>query len=184
MVAHKKHKPSCKVWIECDGEPVLGKGGAEILEGITSEKSLSKAAQKVGMSYRYVWNYIQKTEKILGDPIVETFKGGKTGGGAQLTPLGQSLLAEYRKLEGYLLDVLSIESMGQVENVKLSARNSLKGKVITVEKGVNTAKVKIEIKVPTLITAVITKDAAEDLDLKKGDEVQAFVKATEVMIGK
>lgn len=184
MVAQKKHKPSCKVWIECDGKPVLGKGGAEILEGIASEKSLSKAAQKLGMSYRYIWNYIQKAEKTLGEAIVETHKGGKTGGGTQLTQLGQNLLTEYRQLESYLCEVLSAENMAQVKNVKLSARNSLKGKVIAVEKGVVTAKVKIEIQVPTTITAVITKEAAEDLDLKTGDEVQAFVKATEVMIGK
>ncbi len=181
MVARKKHKPSCKVWIECDGKPVLGKGGAEILEGIASEKSLSKAAQKLGMSYRYVWNYIQKTEKILGETIVETHKGGRTGGGAQLTRLGQSLLSEYRQLESYLCDVLSTENMGQV---KLSTRNSLKGKVISVEKEVITAKIKIEIQAPTTITAAITKEAAENLNLKAGDEVQAFVKATEVMIGK
>ena len=64
--------------------------------------------QKVGMSYRYVWNYIQKIEKAVGEPIVETHKGGKTGGGgAQLTELGKNLLAEYRQLEGYLSDVLA-----------------------------------------------------------------------------
>ncbi len=184
MVVQKKHKPSCKVWIECNGKPVLGKGGADILEGISSEKSLNKAAQKLGMSYRYVWNYIQKTEKALGEPIVETYKGGKTGGGAKLTQRGQSLLAEYKQLEGYLSDVLSAESMGQVKNMKLSARNSLKGKVVALEKGDMTAKIKIEIQIPTMITAVITKEAAEDLNLKVGDQVQAFVKATEVMIGK
>jgi hypothetical protein len=37
MLIHKKHTPSCKVWIECDGKPVLGKGGAEILQGIKEE---------------------------------------------------------------------------------------------------------------------------------------------------
>jgi molybdopterin-binding protein len=74
--------------------------------------------------------------------------------------------------------------MGQVKNMKLSARNSLKGKVVALEKGDMTAKIKIEIQIPTMITAVITKEAAEDLNLKVGDQVQAFVKATEVMIGK
>lgn len=185
MVSQKKHKPSCKVWIECDNKPVLGKGGADILEGINTEKSLTKTAKKLGMSYRYVWNYIKKTERTLGEPIVQTYKGGKIGGGgANLTPLGTSLLSEYKQLEEYLNEILSEEKASDVRKLKLSARNCIKGKVSSVEKGIITAKIKIEIQVPTTITAVITKDAAEDLNLKIGDEVQAIIKATEVLIGK
>ncbi len=68
--------------------------------------------------------------------------------------------------------------------MKLSARNQLKGKIVSVEKGVITAKVKVEVMVPATITAVITKEAVEDLGLKVGDEVAAIVKSTEVIIGK
>ncbi len=185
MLNRKKHIPSCKAWIECDGKPILGKGGAEILAKIDSEKSLTKAAEKAGMSYRYVWNYVQKIEKALGEPIVETYKGGKTGGGgAKLTTLGENLLTEYKQLEGFLSQVLSEAKGSEVKSLKLSARNNFKGKVVSVEKGVITGKVKIEIKVPATITAVITKEAIEDLDIKVGDEVTAIVKSTEVMIGK
>jgi molybdopterin-binding protein len=68
--------------------------------------------------------------------------------------------------------------------VKLSARNNLKGKVVSVEKGIITAKVKVEITAPATITSVITKESVEDLDIKVGDEVAVVVKSTEVMIGK
>ncbi len=67
--------------------------------------------------------------------------------------------------------------------MKISARNQLKGKLLEVEKEGLIAKVKIAIE-PTTITAVITKEAAESLGLKKDDMVLAIVKATEVMIGK
>lgn len=185
MVTHKKHQPSCKVWLECNGKPVLGKGGAEILQGIHTEKSLTKAAEKVGMSYRYVWNYIQRIEKALGEPIVETYKGGKRGGGgARLTEMGKNLITEYEQLEGYLNEVLGKGKTLEVKGLKLSARNKFQGKVVSVEKGIITARVKIEVKVPTTITSVITKDAVEDLDIKVGDEVTAIVKSTEVIIGK
>jgi molybdate transport system regulatory protein len=185
MLTDKKHNLSCKVWIDCGGKPVLGKGGAQILEGINSEKSLTKGAEKIGMSYRYVWNYIQKIEKAVGKPVVETYKGGKTGGGgAKLTETGKELLEEYRQLEAYLSDVLVKGKVLEVKDLKLSARNNFKGKVVAVEKGVITAKVIIEVKVPTKVTAVITKEAVEDLDLKVGDEVTAIVKSTEVIIGK
>ncbi len=68
--------------------------------------------------------------------------------------------------------------------MKLSARNQFKGKVLSVDKGIITAKVKVEVKTPVTVTAVITKEAVEDLDVKVGDEVNAIMKSTEVMISK
>jgi molybdopterin-binding protein len=68
--------------------------------------------------------------------------------------------------------------------LKLSARNGLKGKVISVEKGIITAKVKVQIMAPAVVTSVITKEAVEDLEIKVGDEVEAIIKSTEVLIAK
>ena len=185
MLTHKRHKPSCKVWIEYDGKPVLGKGGAEILKAIAEEQSISKAAVKLGMSYRYVWNYLQKIRGALGEPVVLTFKGGKTGGGgAKLTELGRSVLEEYQRVEGYLSEVLSDTACWEVLGLKLSARNQLKGKVTSVETDGVTAKVKVEIEAPAVVTSVITKEAVEDLGVKVGDQVNVVVKSTEVMIAK
>jgi len=185
MLANKKHKPLCKVWIEYKDKPLIGKGGAEILEAIDKKNSISKAAETLGMSYRYVWNYLHDIQKTLEEPIVETFKGGKSGGGgARLTDIGRSLLEEYKQVESYLGKVLSDSGSLEVKGLKLSARNRFKGKVLSVEKGVITAKVKVEVKVPVTITAVITKEAVEDLDIKVGDEVEAIMKSTEVMIAK
>jgi molybdate transport system regulatory protein len=180
-----KHRLSCKIWLEHKGKPLIGKGGAEILEAVDQESSLSRAAEKLGMSYRYLWNYLREIQKALGEEIVETYKGGKSGGGgAKLTGLGKSLLLEYRQAESYLEKILSEQGRLEVKSLKISARNRLKGKVVAVEKGLITAKVKVEVKVPVTVTAVITKDAVEDLDVKVGDEVEAIVKSTEVMIAK
>jgi molybdate transport system regulatory protein len=185
MLTHKKHKPLCKIWIEYKGKPLIGKGGAQILEQIGKVESISKAAEKLGMSYRYVWSYLQKIEKTIGEPIIETHRGGKSGGGgAKLTKLGKSLLEEYRRIEGYLGEVLFDEEYWEAVGLKISARNRLKGKVIAVEKEALTAKIKVEISVPTLVTALISREATEELDIKVGDEVEAVIKATEVMIAK
>jgi len=185
MLTNRKHKPSCKVWIEYNGKPVLGKGGAEILKAIAKDQSISKAAEKLSMSYRYVWNYLQKIQKAVEAPIVETFKGGKAGGGgAKLTALGQNLLEEYQRVEGYMREVLADQEYWEVLGLKISARNQLKGKVLSIEKDGITAKVKVEIKAPVVVTAVITKEAVEELGVKVGDEVNAVIKSTEVMIAK
>jgi molybdate transport system regulatory protein len=185
MLTQKKHKSSFKIWLEYKGKPLLGKGGAEILENIREEESISKAARKLRMSYRYVWGYIQNVQKALGEPVLETFRGGRSGGGgARLTRRGESLLHEYDRLEDYLSEVLSNRGYWEVESLKISARNRLKGKVVSVEKDGITAKVKIEVSAPAVVTAVITKEALEDLNVKVGDTVEAIVKATEVMIAK
>jgi len=185
MLANKKHTLSCKAWLEYKGKPLIGKGGAEILEAIDKENSISKAAEILGMSYRYVWNYIQEIQNAMEEQIVETYKGGKAGGGgAKLTDLGKSLLGEYKQAQIYLDKVLSDPRYLEVKSLKLSARNQFKGKVLAVEKGVITAKVKVEVKMPVTVTAVITKEAVDELDIKVGDEVTAIVKSTEIMIAK
>ncbi|UCB60615.1 MAG: ModE family transcriptional regulator, partial [Candidatus Bathyarchaeota archaeon] len=61
MIIRSKSRPVAKVWLEFKGEPLLGEGGAEILEAIKREKAISRAARSIGMSYRYVWNYLAKT---------------------------------------------------------------------------------------------------------------------------
>ena len=68
--------------------------------------------------------------------------------------------------------------------MKLSARNVLKGKVIAVIKGVTTYNVKIDLGHGIVITSSITVEAAKDLNLKKGDEAYAIIKASEVIVGK
>ena len=185
MLSRSKHRPSGKIWIEYNGKPLLGKGGAKILESIKEEKSISKAAKKLGMSYRYVWGYTQNMEKTLGEPVLETFRGGTSGGGgARLTECGESLLDEYGRLENYLNEIFANKGHLEVKNLKISARNRLKGKVVSVEKDGITAKVKIDVTVPSVVTAVITKEAVEDLKIKVGDTVEAIIKSTEVMIAK
>ena len=66
----------------------------------------------------------------------------------------------------------------------ISARNQLKGKVTGVDLGAVMANIKIEVSEPNVITAVITKESAENLGLSEGDDVTAIIKSTEVIVGK
>ena len=68
--------------------------------------------------------------------------------------------------------------------MKLSARNQFKGKVVDVTRGATTSHVRIDIGQGVIITSSITNEAVADLDLKKGDEAWAVIKASDVMIGK
>lgn len=124
-------------------------------------------------------------KKALHEPIVHTHKGGtKGGGGAELTSLGESLLKEYKRVEAYIGEVLEDKEYWVAATLKISARNRLKGIVKSVDKGDIIAKVKVEVKTPSVITALISREAVEDLKIKTGDNVEAVIKATEIMIAK
>ncbi len=66
--------------------------------------------------------------------------------------------------------------------MRLSARNQLAGTVVSVTKGIVTAKVVVRLAGGNEIVSVITVDSVKALRLKKGSKVKAIVKATEVMI--
>jgi len=128
MSASETHDYSFRIWIEKRGEPILGKGGADILEQIEKEESITKAATKLGMSYRYVWSYLQRINRTLGKPVTDTFKGGKSGGGgARLTLTGKELLTEYRRIEEVLNKTLAeLEHRGSLGSNQLQKPPSWK----------------------------------------------------------
>ena len=66
--------------------------------------------------------------------------------------------------------------------MKLSTRNQLAGAVAEVHHGEIMTSVKVTLKGGDTITAAITREAAEELDLKPGDSATVLVKATEVML--
>lgn len=66
--------------------------------------------------------------------------------------------------------------------MKISARNVLKGKIVSVEKGATTAHVKIEVGPGQVITSSITNQSVDDLKLQIGSEAYAVVKSSDVMI--
>jgi len=115
--------------------------------------------------------------------FLKTRKGGKAGGGgAQITEVGERLLKEFLRVKK-TLSTSSLDEYGW-ENLfaKISARNKIE--VISVEKDKVSAVVKIRIDVPCIITAFITREAVEELGIKKGDRATAVIKATEVMVSK
>jgi len=137
------------------------------------------------MSYRHAWGVIKEAESMIGQPLLETHKGGKAGGGgASLTEAGKAFLRDFSRVKESISKV-SLDEFGWEDLfVKFSARNRIEGEVISVEKDRVSAVVKIKVDVPHVVTAFITREAVEDLEIKKGDRAAAVIKATEVMVSK
>jgi len=101
---HNAHriKIRTKVWLEKEGRPVLGAGKLNLLRAVEKEGSISKAAKRVGMSFRRAWGSLDSAEKNIGVKLLERKKGGAGGGSSTLTQQARDLIAKFDQLMGEL----------------------------------------------------------------------------------
>lgn len=81
------------------GPDAFGPGKAELLRHIAATGSIRTAASELGMSYNRAWQLVTVMNDLFNGPLVERVRGGGTGGGASLTPLGEEVLARYTRME-------------------------------------------------------------------------------------
>ncbi len=92
--------PNFKLWLEHEGVYVFGPGAYALLERIHTTGSITQAAKDLKMSYRYAWGVIRKIETTLDAKVIESYKGGKQGGGgATITEYGLSLMELYSQVK-------------------------------------------------------------------------------------
>jgi molybdate transport system regulatory protein len=77
----------------------VGPGKVDLLEAIGATGSISGAARSLGMSYRRAWLLVDTMNRCFRTPVVQAEAGGKRGGGAQLTRLGEQVIRRYRRIE-------------------------------------------------------------------------------------
>ena len=84
-----------------NGSPAaFGPGKAELLRHIAATGSIRTAATELGMSYNRAWLLVKGMNKLFSEPLLAVARGGGSGGGAALTPLGEDVLARYTRMEG------------------------------------------------------------------------------------
>ncbi len=177
-------QPTFSLVLEDGTGAIIDHKDAVLLHNIGEKSSIAAAARDAGISYRNAWDRIKAIQTKLGRNIVVAQVGGKEGGGARLTPEGQSLISQYRRMNNYLFSALGDKDFWQHVSYRLSARNRLKAKIIDVQRGPITSEVKMSLGPSGHLTSIISNDAVEDLQLKPGDRVDAIIKATEVIIAK
>jgi molybdate transport system regulatory protein len=95
-----------RCWIDVDGERFFGPGRAELLQRIHETGSISKAAKSMGMSYKKAWAMVDGLNTQGQKPYVMAHKGGKRGGGAEVTTSGLKMLAAYQKLSNKVYSIV------------------------------------------------------------------------------
>jgi molybdate transport system regulatory protein len=91
--------PVARLRIILGGDIALGPGKADLMEIIRETGSIAAAGRRMGMSYKQAWLLVETMNVCFARPLVATVKGGKSGGGAHLTPLGEDVLRRFRRMQ-------------------------------------------------------------------------------------
>ncbi|OHD96971.1 MAG: hypothetical protein A3E21_07310 [Sulfurimonas sp. RIFCSPHIGHO2_12_FULL_36_9] len=182
-----------RFWISKSEHNFLGQGRIELLINIGKFGSITKAAKAMQMSYKAAWDTIDTMSNLSEHPLVNSLKGGKGGGGTHLTTYAKELIESYEILKEEHQQFLSNlskrinEKNGHFSllkslNVRISARNQLRAKVIKIQKGIIESEIFLELSGKDIIMAIITNDSLNALDIEIGTELYALFKANAVTI--
>lgn len=75
--------------------PFMGIGLVWLLDGVARLGSIRRAAAEMDLSYVKALKMIRRLEEGLGAKVIVRERGGKSGGGASLTPLGERFIRDY-----------------------------------------------------------------------------------------
>ena len=67
-------------------------------------------------------------------------------------------------------------------DMKISARNALKGTIVNIDHGAVTSVVTIDIGGGSHVASSITKESAQNLNLTTGQDITAIIKASDVIL--
>jgi len=98
-MASRSTGPVARLRIVLGGDIALGPGKADLMQGIRETGSIAAAGRRMGMSYKQAWLLVETMNACFSKPLVAAVKGGKSGGGAHLTPLGEDVLHRFRRMQ-------------------------------------------------------------------------------------
>ena len=89
-------EPKFNLWIEHNGVVVLSEWRVKLLEAIDQTGSISRAAEKMKVTYHRAWEKLHEMEEGLGYKLINAQVGGAGGGG--------DLMKRFRAFEQGLRD--------------------------------------------------------------------------------
>jgi molybdate transport system regulatory protein len=96
--------PRLKVWFTLRGSFLMGPNYLRFLRAVDETGTIRQAGKTVGWSYRTCLNRIRRMEHVLGRQVLQTARGGTSGGGARLSPEGRQLVAIFERWQQDVAD--------------------------------------------------------------------------------
>ena len=174
------------------GRLLVGRERISLLEAMLEHKSITKAAEITGFSYKTAWDAVNAINNLLPRPAFVTRTGGSHGGGAEVTDEGRRLILAFRRLEeklGRISAAIAAEGLEHDQDLlfwgiglKLSVRNALFCKIVEIAPAPINIEVKLEVSQGLIITMVVTNASVHELGLAEGRWCVAMVNASSVML--
>ncbi|MCI0467525.1 MAG: TOBE domain-containing protein [Beijerinckiaceae bacterium] len=171
---------------------LIGRERIELLEAVAEHKSITKAAEIAGFSYKTAWDAVNAVNSILPRPAFITRTGGTHGGGAEVTEEGRRLIHTFRRLEeklGRISTAIAAEGLEHEQDLlfwgiglKLSVRNTFLSEVTKVAPAPVNVEVKLRVSPSLHITAVVTNESVKELSLEPGRRCVAMVNASSIVL--
>ncbi|MCF7202175.1 TOBE domain-containing protein [Pseudomonas oligotrophica] len=194
------HRPTPEP-LRIDGELRFNRGDKgylsgkriDLLEQIEATGSISRAAKAAGISYKAAWDAVDAMNNLAERPLVLRSAGGAGGGGTRLTDFGREMLHVWRRMqaeyERFLARVAEgIEGFDDIDRLlraiamKTSARNQFRGRITSVARGAVNGSLSLDIGADQSITATLTNDSIDELQLAPGKTAMALIKASFVLL--
>jgi molybdate transport system regulatory protein len=158
--------------------PRVALGRMALVEAIGELGSISAAARRVGLSYKGAWDAVQALNNLFDSPLIDAAPGGKAGGAARVTARGQAVLVAFRRVQvemdaalaklDHTLSGAPAADLFWSLGMKTSARNALRGVISDISPGAVSAEVTLNLSHGVSVTAMLTRQSIEDLDLTVG----------------
>ena len=97
-------RPRHKIWFTLGNSFLMGPNYFRFLRAVDESGNIRQAGRAVGWSYRTCLNRVRRMEDILGRRVLETARGGSSGGGARLSPEGRRLVAIFERWQSDMAD--------------------------------------------------------------------------------
>ena len=167
---------------------LVGRERIKLLEAVAAYGSISKAAKVIGFSYKTAWDSVDAINNLLPNPAFITKMGGSGGGGgAVVTEEGMRLIDTFKKIEEKLTRLSQLISEAGLEGneelllftfgARISTRNVFQTVIQQVRKGTVDVELSLSYSKGSNIQAVVTNEAANELELTLGKKVLALIKA-------
>lgn len=166
----------------------------KLLKAVDETRSITKAAERIGVSYKTAWDTLDLLNNKSPKPLLERAEGSKKNSGTRLSEYALELISTFETLlsvqQGFLervlesgIDAQKLSALNSL-NIALSARNQLGGVVDEVLDDEMLSHVIIALNGGEKLSAKITSSSQKALNLHVGAHIVVIFKSPRVRLSK
>ncbi|PSM52294.1 transcriptional regulator, ModE family [Campylobacter blaseri] len=144
--------------------------------------NLQRIAMQISARNVFVGKVVELTPGVVNSEVVLELKSGVKIASIITKNSVENLGLEIGKEAKAIIKSTSV-MISSEKDLKISARNVLKGKISKINEGAVNAEVSLDLGENQILTSIITINSIKNLGLKVGDEAYGVIKSTSVMIG-